>query len=182
LDILNGRITRLRAIEPNDIDLIYRWENNPAIWQISNTLTPFSRSIIKQFVDQAHLDIFQTKQLRLMIDKTDQPSETIGTIDLFEFDPFHQRAGIGLLIAEEKDRQKGYASDALEVLINYCFTVLQLHQLFCNIACDNRSSIKLFENKGFNLVGIKKEWILTPNGWKDELMYQRINSGMSFKK
>jgi diamine N-acetyltransferase len=183
LNILIGKITQLRAIEPNDIDLIYQWENNAEIWQISNTLTPFSRSIIKQFINNAHLDIFQAKQLRLMIDKIDKkPTETVGTIDLFDFDPFHKRAGIGILIAEEKDRQKGYASDALDVLINYCFSVLQLHQLYCNISCDNISSIKLFENKGFKLIGVKKDWLLTPEGWQNELMYQRINSGTSFKK
>lgn len=183
MDYLSGRITQLRAIEPNDIDRIYRWENNTDIWQISNTLTPFSRSIIKQFVDNAHLDIFQARQLRLMIDKKEQnPAETIGTIDLFDFDSFHKRAGIGILIAEQKDRQQGYASDALDVLIKYCFTILQLHQLFCNISCDNKTSINLFEKKGFKLMGIKKEWILTPKGWIDEQMYQLINSGISFKK
>ncbi|MDY6800729.1 MAG: GNAT family protein [Bacteroidota bacterium] len=183
MNILNGKITQLRAIEPKDIDLIYQWENNTDIWQISNTLTPFSRSIIKQFIDNAHLDIFEAKQLRLMIDKIDKkPTKTIGTIDLFDFDPFHQRAGVGILIANEIDRQKGYASDALDIIIKYCFSVLQLHQLYCNISCNNTSSIKLFENKGFKLIGTKKDWLLTPQGWKDELMYQRINSGISFKK
>ena len=183
MDILSGKISRLRAIEPNDTDLIHRWENNTDIWQISNTLTPFSRSIIKQFINNAHLDIFQAKQLRLMIDKIDKkPTETIGTIDLFDFDPYHQRAGVGILIAEEKERQKGYASDALDIIIKYCFSVLQLHQLYCNISCDNTSSIKLFGNKGFKLIGTKKDWLLTPEGWRDELMYQRINSGKSSKK
>lgn len=176
MDILKGKITRLRAIEPNDIDLIHQWENDPSFWQISNTLTPFSKSIIKQFVDNSHLDIFQAKQLRLMIDKTgEQDNETIGTIDLFEFDPFHKRAGVGILIADKKNQQKGYASDALDVLIKYSFKVLQLHQLFCNISCENTSSIKLFENKGFKLVGTKKEWILTADGWIDELMFQLLN-------
>lgn len=177
MDILKGKITRLRAIEPNDIDLIHQWENDSSFWQISNTLTPFSRSIIKQFVDNAHLDIFQAKQLRLMIDKIgDKHNETIGTIDLFEFDPFHKRAGVGILISDEQNRNKGYASDALDVLIKYCFTVLQLHQLFCNISTDNLSSIKLFENKGFKLIGTKKDWLLTTNGWADESMYQLLQS------
>lgn len=183
MNSLSGKITQLRAIEPNDIDLIYQWENDTSVWQISNTLTPFSKAIIKQFIDNAHLDIFQAKQLRLMIEKKEQkPAQTIGTIDLFEFDPFHKRAGVGILIANKQDRQRGYASDALDVLIKYCFTVLQLHQLFCNISCENTSSIKLFENKGFKLIGVKKDWILTSEGWKDELMYQLINSGISFKK
>ena len=180
MKILEGIITRLRAVEPSDSDLIYKWENDSSIWQMSNTITPFSKHIIDQFVENAQQDIFQTKQLRLMIDKTDvKSSETIGTIDIFDFDPLNSRAGIGILIAKETDREKGFASDALEVLVNYCFNTLLLHQLFCNISHDNISSINLFKNKGFELVGIKKDWIRTPGGWKDEFMFQLLNQKWS---
>ena len=180
MKILEGIITRLRAVEPSDSDLIYKWENDSSIWQMSNTIAPFSKHIIDQFVENAQQDIFQTKQLRLMIDKTDvKSSETIGTIDIFDFDPLNSRAGIGILIAKETDREKGFASGALEVLINYCFNTLLLHQLFCNICNDNISSINLFKNKGFELVGIKKDWIRTPEGWKDELMFQLVNQKWS---
>jgi diamine N-acetyltransferase len=173
LDILKGKSTKLRAIEPNDLDDIHKWENDSSIWHLSNTLTPFSKSIIKQFIDNSHLDIFQSKQLRLMIENIN--GETIGTIDLFDYDPMHKRAGIGILIAEKENRSKGYASDALDILIKYCFSVLQLHQLFCNITDDNLESINLFTKKGFQLIGTKKDWLLFSDGKKDESMYQLIN-------
>ena len=176
MNILEGKITRLRPVEPSDAELMYRWENDSSIWQMSNTITPFSKHVIKQFIETAHLDIFQTKQLRLMIDKTDVNSmETIGTIDIFDFEPLHLRAGIGILISDETDREKGFASDALNVLVHYCFNTLMLHQLYCNISSDNISSINLFSKKGFELVGIKKDWIRTPEKWKDELMFQLVN-------
>jgi diamine N-acetyltransferase len=174
LNILKGEKTKLRAIEPYDLDIIHKWENDSSIWHLSNTLTPFSKNIIKQFIDNSHLDIFQAKQLRLMIENLN--GETIGTLDLFDYDPLHKRAGIGILIADEENRGKGYASDALDVLINYCFTVLQLHQLYCNIADDNTESIKLFTKKGFQLIGTKKDWLLFSDGTKDEFMYQLINN------
>lgn len=173
--MLTGKVTRLRSLEPNDIDLLYSWENDSSIWQLSNTLTPFSKHIIKQFIDNSHQDIFQLKQLRLMIEKTNELEiETIGTIDLFDFDPMHKRAGIGILIAHSQNRKKGYASDALDVLIEYSFQTLQLHQLYCNITEDNTVSIKLFESKGFKLIGTKKDWLIYPQGKKNELMFQLI--------
>ena len=176
MEVLKGKITQLRAIEPDDLNLIYNWENNSKVWSISNTVAPFSKYVIKQFIDNSHLDIFQSKQLRLMIDRTDVNStETIGTIDLFDFDPLHKRAGIGILIANKENRGKGYASDALDVLINYCFTVLQLHQLFCNITHDNTDSINLFQKRGFTLIGTKKDWLVFSDGTKDESMFQLIN-------
>jgi diamine N-acetyltransferase len=99
----------------------------------------------------------------------------IGTIDLFDFDPFHKRAGLGILIANEKQRRKGYASMALKCLINYCFTTLQLHQLYCNILENNNESMDLFTKLGFTRIGIKKDWVKTADGYLDEYMFQLIN-------
>jgi diamine N-acetyltransferase len=61
-------------------------------------------------------------------------------------------------------------------LINYSFTVLQLHQLYCNIDRDNKASIRLFEKFSFRVIGEKKDWISTPGGWKSEYMLQLINT------
>jgi diamine N-acetyltransferase len=105
---------------------------------------------------------------------------TIGTIDIFKFDPFHKRAGIGILIANEDYRKKGYATMSLECLIAYCFKTLHLHQLYANIISANTDSIDLFTKQGFEKIGTKKEWILTETGYVDVNMYQLINnSGMS---
>ncbi len=174
MDILKGEIIILRAIEHYDLDIIHKWENDSSIWQISNTIAPFSKHVIKQFIDNSQYDIFTTKQLRLMIDK--ENGETIGTVDLFDFEPLAQGAVLGILIALKENRNKGYASDTLDVIIKYCFTTLQLHQLYCNITEDNSESINLFTKKGFKLIGAKKEWFLFSEGNKDEAMYQLINN------
>ncbi len=58
----------LRAPEPGDLNLLYKWENDPGIWQVSNTITPFSKYILEKYIETAHMDIYQVKQLRLMID------------------------------------------------------------------------------------------------------------------
>jgi diamine N-acetyltransferase len=162
----------LRALEPSDVDLLYQWENDPAIWQISQTLTPFSHFVIEQYVANSHQDIFTNKQLRLMICK--EGNVPVGTIDLFDFDPLNQRAGIGILIAEKQERGKGFASNALQLLIDYCFSTLNLHQVYCNITADNEKSIILFQRHGFLITGIKKEWTRGTDGFVDELLLQKI--------
>ena len=94
---------------------------------------------------------------------------------MFDFDPYHLRAGIGILIYSEENRKKGYATEALQLLINYSFHYLGLHQLYCNIASDNMKSIKLFTKVGFIIVGEKKDWIKTPSKWINEYLLQLIN-------
>ena len=172
--LLNCENIKLRAMEPEDLEILYEWENNAAYWTLSNTVAPFSRYIIKRYLEDSHKSIFETGQLRLMIDHAEDKI-TIGTIDLFEFDSFHKRAGIGILIADESYRQRGFASMSLKCLIGYCFKTLQLHQLFCNILANNTESIALFERHGFVRTGIKKDWVLTGDGYTDEYMYQLIH-------
>jgi diamine N-acetyltransferase len=167
----------LRAPEPADIDLIFRWENDTRIWHLGNTLAPFSRFAIEQFVLDTDRDIFSSKQLRFMIGWHSSVAETttIGSIDLFDFDPFHKRAGIGILI-DEPFRRKGFALEALSLLTEYCFHTLNLHQIYCTIGDDNSESIKLFEKAGFVQCGIKKEWLYRNGSFSDELIFQLINN------
>jgi len=164
----------LRALEPEDLELLYEWENNNAYWIISNTVAPFSKFTLKRYLKNSHKNIYETGQLRLMIDLIAE-KKTIGTIDIFDFDPFHKRAGLGILIADEKERKKGYATMALKALISYCFNTLQLHQIFCNILSNNCESMVLFQKVGFIQIGIKKDWIKTADGYLDEHMFQLLN-------
>ena len=169
---LKGQNISLRAVEPDDIDVLYAWENDVENWNVSNTQTPFSRFVLEQYITSAHEDLYTAKQLRLII--CDTENKPVGSIDLFDFEPNHLRAGIGILIAGKDDRRKGYASEALDLLITYCFETLNLHQIYCNITTDNESSILLFQKHGFQITGIKKQWIRENTVYKDELLLQLI--------
>jgi len=164
----------LRAMEPEDLELLNEWENDTSYWIISNTVVPFSKYTLKLYLENSHKDIYETGQLRLMIDHIPD-NVSIGTIDIFDFDPFHKRAGLGILIARQDYRRKGYASMALKCLADYCFKTLQLHQIYCNILANNCESMDLFKKIGLVQSGIKKDWIKTSDGYLDEYMFQMIN-------
>ena len=175
---LRGKNIVLRSLEPNDLELLYQWENNTENWFVSNTLAPYSRQAMKELIESSRNDIYQNKQLRLMIDFTpeDDHSEiTVGAIDLFDFDPFHQRAGVGILIADKGYREKGIAYESIRILINYAFKTLHLHQLHCCIATNNEASLHLFKKAGFFVTGEKKEWLKDDGSWTGEYLLQLIN-------
>lgn len=176
---LAGEHIQLRAIEPSDIDVLYSWENNTDLWKVSNTQTPFSKHVLQQYIDASHQDIYTAKQLRLIIDSlAEKTSATkpVGCIDLFDFDPNHLRAGVGIMVADTDDRRKGFAAEALKLLINYSFELLNLQQLYCNITVDNEASILLFKKHGFEITGVKKSWLREGNAFKDELLLQLIRT------
>lgn len=170
MQLLKGKNIILRALEPEDIDLLYDWENDTNIWHISNTVSPFSRYLLEQYVF-GNQDIFANKQLRLIIESA---QKAVGCVDIFEFDPNNRKAGVGILITEEF-RKKGYASEALDVLLRYCFNALNLHQLYCSVLTDNEDSLNLFTSKGFTVCGLRKDWVLINSIWKDEYFLQKIN-------
>jgi len=169
---LKGEHIYLRALEPEDLEFIHEIENNEDIWEISNTQTPYSKYLIKQYLENAHKDIFEVKQLRLVI--SSYTNEALGMIDLFDFDFKNSRAGIGVLVKDSINRKKGFGKEALQLLINYSFKHLNLHQLYCNISEDNQASIKLFTSQGFNEIGLKKDWNFTNGNFKNEYLFQLI--------
>jgi len=171
----SNSIITLRAVEPEDLTLLFLWENDRTVWRVSNTLVPFSRFQLQQYIEADPSNIHANHQLRMMIDLSDSDKKhlrTIGTIDLFDFDPIHRRAGLGILISSIDDRRHGYAYEAILQMIDYCRKVLFLHQLYCNIAITNTASIKLFGKLCFEITGTKKEWLRTENAWEDELFLQ----------
>lgn len=171
--MIKGEKIYLRAVEPEDIEYLYLWENDPSVWSVSLSPMLYSKFVLREYIESSHKSIFESNQQRFMICRMDD-DVAIGTIDLYEFDPHNKRAGIGVLIYDTNDRGKGYASDSLSLLEEYAKNSLNIHQLYCNVVSDNEPSIIMFGRCGFSLCGTKKKWLFIQGEWKDELMYQKI--------
>lgn len=172
----NERIV-LRALEPEDLDVLFRWENDASLWELGSTLSPFSRYVLKEYIAGSHQDIYTTGQLRLMIE-CKETGEAIGTIDLFDLDPHHRRCGVGILIDQEA-RGKGFAGEALLLVLTYTFLFLKLKQVYAHVPVNNLLSIRLFTRCGFKTAGKLSQWISTPTGYADVFVMQYLFSEMN---
>ena len=171
MNLLQSATIRLRALEPEDIEILYRWENDTDVWGVSHTRRPFSRYLLRQFVLEQAREIHQTGQARFVVETIDD-QRPVGVIDLYDFDPVNARAGVGILIYEVDDRGRGYAAEALQALSRYAFKILGLNQIYANIGASNGASRRLFERCGFRECGLKQRWLRTGDGWEDEVMVQ----------
>lgn len=171
---LKGKQIYLRALEQKDLNFLYLIENDTKVWEVSGTVTPYSKDVLQLYLDNAHRDIFDVKQLRLVICTLEH--KTLGLIDVFDFEPNHKRAGIGIVILDEDQRNKGIGSEAITLLTNYLYETLGLQQVYANILEDNLSSLHLFKKLGFQVVGVKKDWVRFKNTFKNEVLLQKINS------
>lgn len=170
---LVGSKVRLRAMEPEDLDLLYTMENNPQTWDISNISVPYSRYVLKQYIADANSDMYADQQLRLIIERC-VDGEAMGTIDMTDFSPMHSRAEVGVVIRSQY-RGYGYATEALQLLIEYAFRFLHLHQLTARVMVNNESSLRLFRSAGFESCGLLREWWRVEDSYVDVELLQLIS-------
>jgi diamine N-acetyltransferase len=172
--MLNSQLICLRALEPEDLESLYDWENDTELWEVTNTRQPYSRFALRQYISQAaENSIYELGHLRLMITLT-IGGQSIGTVDLFDLDIHHSKVALGLFIHKDF-RGKGFAALALQLIEEYVFDYLKLHQLYCQISANNQASRTMFEKKGYHLGGILKDWIKTTSIYDDILVFQKIN-------
>ena len=173
---LTGEKVCLRRLEAGDLDFLYRWENDPDVWQYGDCgaatwraesiiasdtpeeeaptpLERFTRDDLREFIENQQYVFHATGQLRFVICRRDPastlPGAPVGFIDLFDFDPVGLRAGVGILICALQHRGRGYGREALKLASDYARRVLGLRSLWCSVATDNTASLALFSGAKF---------------------------------
>lgn len=162
---------RLRAIEPEDLDFLCRWENDPAQWDYSDLIAPLSRTQLRNYIETYDPDPFHAGQLRIMISAGD--NTPIGIVDLYKVNAVHARAMIGIFIDPEY-RHRGIATSVLKRVGTYASQRLGLQQLAAMISADNAPSLALFRKAGYAHTGTLKKWRRLPGGFIDVDIYQFI--------
>jgi len=163
-------MVHLRALEPDDLDFLFALENDPGIWGVSDTLAPVSRHALREYLAQAGADFYVARQLRLVI-TTENDGPAVGVVDLFDHDPLHRRAGVGITVLAGQ-RRHGYARQALALVLAHARDVLRLHQLYATVSSGNAPSLRLFRAAGFRRVGTRRAWLRTARGWEDAVEWQ----------
>ncbi len=160
---------RLRALEPEDLDLLYTIENDRALWAVGCATTPYSRYLLHDYLANATGDIYVDKQVRMVIE--DQEHQAIGLVDLFNFSPQHLRAEVGIVI-QQPFRNNGYANMALQALCDYSRNILHLHQLYAIVADDNEAALQMFRQSSFTFSSELKEWIYNGEKYQNAYLLQ----------
>ena len=161
----------LRAIEPEDLDLLYRIENDIRLWNVGATNVPYSRYTLHDYVATSANDIYADRQLRLMV--VNSHDEVVGMVDLVRFDPRHQRAEIGIIIIDDH-RRRGYGLSAVASMCDYAAKVLHLHQLYAVVDADNAAACQLFRKAGFSQSATLTDWLLSDKSYHEALLMQRF--------
>ena len=169
--MLKSNKIKLRAVEPEDLDLMYLIENDTELWRMGQTTVPFSHYALKQYIAETTNDFFRDRQLRLVIEKADGTS--VGFVDLQNYNPQHHRAEVGIVVVPGQQRQ-GLATEALRLLAGYVSVHLGIHQLYALVPEGNEASIALFEKCGYKKTATLQDWLNSPTGWQSVMVFQKI--------
>ena len=162
---------RLRAMEPEDLDMLYAMENDRELWDVGENNVPYSRYVLHDYVANASADIYVDRQVRMVID--DAEGDSIGLVDLVNFNPSHRRAEVSIVVRKDK-RQRGYAAAAMRLVIDYALHTLHVRQLYAVVPVNNVASAALFSSLGFVAASKLSDWLFDGKNYHDAVVMQLI--------
>ncbi len=168
---MQNDVVKIRALEPTDLRILYRWENDMSIWDVGNVVNPLSQAVLQAYIRSSHNNLYQDMQLRMMVDNLE--GKTVGCVDLYDFEPRTLKAGVSLLI-DKAFRGKGYAYQTMLLLEHYAFDFLHMHQLYAYIPVSNKACISLFEKLDYKQSTVIKDWVLRGRSYDDVIVFQHI--------
>ena len=161
----------LRAIEPEDLDLLYRIENDVELWNVGTSNVPYSRYLLHDYVANTKNDIYTDRQVRMMVENDE--GLVIGVVDLVSFDPANQRAEVGLIILNSY-RHQGYGTAVLSKIADYALRILHLHQLYAYVDIQNEASLRVFEKAGYQIAAEIKDWLFDGQKYRNSVLLQYV--------
>lgn len=162
-------VVRLRAMEPEDLDALYRIENDRDVWDVGENNVPYSRYILHDYIANASADIYADKQVRMVVENED--GLLVGVADVVNFCPSHARAEVSIVICREH-RKKGYARAAIRQIMEYALRTLHLHQLYAVVREDNMPSLNLFSSLGFKSKMVLEDWLFDGKDYHNAVVMQ----------
>lgn len=162
-------VVRLRAMEPEDLDALYRIENDRDVWDVGENNVPYSRYILHDYIANASADIYADKQVRMVVEN--EKGQLVGVADVVNFCPSHARAEVSIVICREH-RKKGYARAAIRQIMEYALRTLHLHQLYAVVREDNMPSLNLFSSLGFKSKMVLDDWLFDGKDYHNAVVMQ----------
>ena len=168
---MNNPGLRLRAMEPEDLDLLYMIENDRQLWNVGNTNVPYSRYVLHDYIASSSSDIYTDRQVRLVVENG--VGETVGLADLVNFDARNLRAEVSIVIID-RYRHCGYGQETLRQLTDYASQILHLHQLYALVDAANTDARHLFLKCGYQESVCLSDWLYDGRNYNDALVLQKI--------
>lgn len=164
----------LRAIEPDDNDLLKELINDPDIEKmIGGSSFPVSSAAQAKWIDA---QIGRTNILRCIVAQRNDPQVGLGTVILSDIDQKNGTAQVHIKLSKHGAQGKGYGTQALRAIVKYAFEQLRLNCIYAEVLLYNAASKRIFEKCGFSQDGILRSRVYKGGEYHDVLALSIIRS------
>ena len=162
---------KLRALEPEDLELLYTIENSPEMWDVSGfSATPYSRYALRRYIEDCCRDLSQAGEMRFVIEND---GKGVGLIDLVNYSARDSRAEVSVAILREF-RGKGLAHEAIKKLEELSRSQYRIRMLYAMVGEEENSPVrKVFEESGFLPTAVLKEWHFRAGKYENVHVFQK---------
>jgi RimJ/RimL family protein N-acetyltransferase len=166
--VLRGERVALRAMERADLAAMEPWDHDPAEWPLVSEDPWLPRTLAEREAayDAGELGRSTDRNASFVIEADGRP---VGHVGLFGVDPHNRKARVGLGLAPDA-RGKGYASDALRVVLRYAFAERGLRRVQLEVLADNAPAVRCYEAVGFVIEGRLRDDAWVSGRWVDQLV------------
>lgn len=169
---LEGERLYLREVRPSDVnEAYYRWMNDPEVTRyLESRFYPNSLEKLQEYV-AAKLGDRDNVFLAIVLKEGDRH---IGNVKLGPIDWIHRVADMGFLIGERSAWGQGYAPEAVRLVAEYAFTVLNLRKVTGGCYETNQGSVRVLEKAGFEREGVRPQHFFSEGRYVDCLLFGKI--------
>ncbi|WP_281184330.1 GNAT family N-acetyltransferase [Trichlorobacter lovleyi] len=176
IPLIPGENIFLRGIDEKDLNNVMEWRNRPKIKKCffnRNKLTVEGQQIwYENYLADAADHMF------MIVTNNNVP---IGTMALSHIDLTSSKAEYGrALIAVDGYQGKGYAKEALLLILQYAFNTLQLNRVFLEVFSDNLPAIKLYKKSGFITEGLLRDHYNDGSQFRDVMVMGILKTDFAF--
>ncbi|WP_217559869.1 GNAT family N-acetyltransferase [Paenibacillus sp. GbtcB18] len=163
---LEGKKVYLRPLDTGDTETYFQQLFQPETRKLTGTQKHFTRSQIERYIEGKAQD---TSSILLLIALA-ETDEVIGDIALQAIDSYNCSAGIRISIDSSRNQGKGCGTEALNLMLDYGFGIVNLHRIELNVFAYNERALHVYEKVGFKKEGVQKEALYYNHKYHDSIL------------
>lgn len=174
---LNWTRVKLTPLDIADLDLIYEWQNDPAIRDLTMGFRfPIQRETARAWLESIRNDNAKSR----IVFGIRADGDLKGVVQLHTIDHYQRKALLGIYIGSHDERGKGLGYISTSLVLDYAFNGLDLRKVSLDVLSTNTGAIKLYEALGFVREGVKRADYFLDGVYLDTYFYGLMRD--EFKK
>lgn len=152
------------------------WLNDPEVYKYLESGGAYSMNALKEYINNAiNNNVFFWAILLKSSHKH------IGNIKIDPISFRHKRGEYGILIGDKNEWGKGFAREASDLIIEFCFKKLSLRKITLGVVESNTAAVSLYKKMGFHIEGIYKDHGIYDNKVENVLRMAKFNPGFIYE-